>query len=141
MNEFIYDFCFLYSNQLFDLMNLQTDDTLILINDEFAIRKNEIIQHAKIMTKSREQLIIVNSVRFNGIKIKLLKNESITLNQKSHAGGIQIIKDQNSSSINFRDLVREKLTLKNQYLAQRTKNAYVALIYQLDVFFYFAHAA
>lgn len=50
MNEFIYNFCFFYNNQLFDLMNLQINDTLILINDEFAIRENEIIQNVKIMS-------------------------------------------------------------------------------------------
>ena len=141
MNEFTYDFCFLYSNQPFDLMGLQIDDTLILTSDEFAIREDKAIQHAKIMTKSRKQLTTANSVRFNDIKIKLLKDENITLNQESHAGGIQIIKNQNSSSISSRGLMREKLTLKNQYLAQRARGAYVASICQSEASFDLAHAA
>lgn len=121
-------------------MDLQIDDTLILASDEFAIRKNEAIQNVKIMTKSREQLTTANPVRFNGIKIKLLKNESITLNQESHADGIQIIKNQNFSSISFRDLMRKKLIFKDQYFAQRTRDAYVASICQSEIFFDLAHA-
>lgn len=122
-------------------MNLQIDNTFILINNEFAIRKNEIIQNFKIMTKSQKQLFIANSIRFNNIKIKLLKNKNITLNQKSPADEIQIIKNQNSLFINFRDLMKKKLIFKDQYFVQRAKDAYVASIYQSEIFFDFVHAA
>ena len=67
-----YNSCFFYNIESFELMNLQTNDIFILINDNFAIVKNEIIESIKIKTKFRKCFIINNSIKFNEIKIKFL---------------------------------------------------------------------
>ncbi len=54
---------------LFDSANkvvdLQTNDTVIFANQEFANKKEKAIIEAKIMTKLREKLDSKNSIKFN----------------------------------------------------------------------------
>ena len=129
MIESTYDSCFFYSNQLFVVIGFQTDDTLIFASDEFAIREKNAIQNAKIMIKPRECLDASHFIKFNDVKIKFESDGSIYLNHESHAS-IQLVKFCDLSFISSKSIVREKLTPKQQYLAQRVKDAYVACIYQ-----------
>lgn len=140
MTESTYDSCFLYSNQPFAMIGLQTDDTLIFAADEFATREEEAIQAAKIMTKPRECLNASHPIKFNGVKIKLESDGSIYLNHESHAS-VQPVKTYDTSSISSRGIVREKLTPKEQYLAQRARGAYVACICQPEASFDLSYAA
>lgn len=48
MKESIYDPYFLYSSGLFDVVEMQTDDTLILADNDFAGKEESVIQTAKI---------------------------------------------------------------------------------------------
>ncbi len=76
MIQFTYDSCLLYIFTLdqidMSIMNMQTDDTFILVDQSFAVVEEEAIHSAKIMIKAREQLISNNSLKFNDIKIERL---------------------------------------------------------------------
>ena len=91
------------------------------------------------MTKSRKCFIIINSIKFNDTKIKFLTDKSIILKRKS-ANRIFLIKQQNSSFINAREIIKLKLILKNQYIVQRVKNAYMIFICQSKTLFDFFYA-
>ncbi len=76
MIQFTYDSCLLYIS-IFDqidmsIMSMQIDDTLILTDQSFAVVENEAIISAKIMIKTREQLISNNSLKFNDTRIERL---------------------------------------------------------------------
>ncbi len=47
------------------IVNMQTNDILILINSNFAIAKEKAIVNAKIMIKSRNDLDSNSSLKFN----------------------------------------------------------------------------
>ena len=66
-----YDSCLFHSIELFDLIDFQTDDTLIFVSNDFVIKKNEIIKTINIMIKKREYFSITNSIKFNDMKIEL----------------------------------------------------------------------
>ena len=140
MAESTYDSCFFFCNKPFAVIGLQTDDTLIFATDAFATREEEAIQTAKIMTKPREQLDVTHPIKFNGVKIKLGEDGSLYLNHESHAL-VQPVKQSDSSSTSARGVVRERLTPKEQYLAQRARGAYVACICQPEASFDLSHAA
>jgi hypothetical protein len=63
---------------------MQTDDTFILIDQSFAIAEKEAIHSAKIMIKSREQLISDNSLKFNDIRIERIEDDTIYFRQEIH---------------------------------------------------------
>ncbi len=48
-----------------EVVDFQTNDTLIFANQEFADKKKKAIVEAKIMIKSREKLDSKNSIKFN----------------------------------------------------------------------------
>jgi hypothetical protein len=54
MIQFTYDFCLLYKSESRGIVNMQIDDTLILIDQSFVIVEDEAIISAKIMIKTRE---------------------------------------------------------------------------------------
>jgi predicted Zn-dependent protease len=114
---------------------MQTDDTLILVDMNFAKRKKQTIVETKIMIKSRDELesTEANSLKFNDTIIKRLdSNDSnnIHFNQISQLDYLQLIQNVESSIINSRSKIRIKLSSKEQYVAQRARDAYVASICQ-----------
>ena len=113
---------------------------MIFATDEFAIREEKTIQAVKIMTKFRECLDASHLIKFNDVKIKFESDESIYLSHESHAS-MQSVKIYDTSFISSKGIVREKLTSKKQYLAQRAKNAYVACICQSEASFDLSYAA
>jgi hypothetical protein len=58
MIQFTYDFCLLYKLDinLSDVVNMQTDDILLLADQSFVVLEKETIKSAKIMIKDRERL-------------------------------------------------------------------------------------
>ena len=152
MKESTYDSCLLYSHQSFGIVEMQTDDTLLLAIDDFANREKKAVKSAKILTKDRICLISTNPIKFNGMKIQLhfsIKNSNffninnffyITLFHETHVGGIALIQKNETLFINNRDLVRKNLSTKNQYVAQRAKGAYLASICQFEAFFDLSYA-
>lgn len=51
MEESTYDLCLLYNSKLFGIMEIQTNNILILADSNFASVKEAAIQVVKIMTK------------------------------------------------------------------------------------------
>jgi CMP-2-keto-3-deoxyoctulosonic acid synthetase len=76
------------------IMSMQTDDTFILTDQSFAVVEKEAIHSAKMMTKTREQLIFENSLKFNDIRIERInssKNKAIYFRQDTYIQDIQLI--------------------------------------------------
>ncbi len=89
------------------------------------------------MTKDKEQLISDNFLKFNETRIERLdSNEIIYFRQKTHIQNIQLINSIESSSItNAREKVRVNLIFREQYIAQRARDVYLATICQLETIF------
>jgi hypothetical protein len=124
---------------------MQTDDTLILADQSFAVAEEEAVHSAKIMTKTREQLTSTNPLKFNDTRIERLEPNEIGIiyfRQETHIQDIQLIDSVESTIItNARDKVRIKLTPRKQYVAQRAREAYLTSICQPEASFDLSHAA
>jgi hypothetical protein len=146
MSQSIYDLCFFHTNMKIDtslnlqtnlkndllrtnmnIVNMQTNDILILIDSNFAVAKEKAIIDAKIMSKSRNNLESNSSLKFNDTIIKRQQND-IYLRQISQFNHFQLIKNINIAIINFKNKIRFALTSKKQYVTQRACDAYVASI-------------
>ena len=103
-------------------------------------RKTEIIKTINIMFKQRKCFIIINSIKFNDMKIKFNENETINIKYVSNVKNISLIKNYKSSIINFRNVVKKKLTSNDQYITHRARNAYVISICQSETSFDFSYA-
>ncbi len=148
MTQFTYDSCLLYiiNHICTKIMSMQTDDTLILVDQSFAVVENEAIHSAKIMIKTREQLISNNSLKFNDIRIERLDfiDQSSTIiyfRQETHIQDIQLIQSIESIITNARSKVRTQLISKKQYVIQRAREAYLTSICQFEASFDLSHAA
>jgi hypothetical protein len=103
---------------------MQTDNTLFLVDQSFAVVEEKAIHSAKIMIKTREQLISNNSLKFNDIRIERFDlNESIYYRQETHIQDIQLIQSIESIITSARDKVRIKLISRKQYVTQRAREA------------------
>jgi hypothetical protein len=150
MIQFLYDFCLLYISSIIivqidmSIIDIQIDDTLILADQSFAVVEKKAIHSAKIMIKTREQLISNNLLKFNDIKIERLDwidQKIIYYKQETHIQDIQLIQSIESIITNARDKVRIKLILKEQYVIQRARETYLTFICQLKASFDLSHAA
>jgi hypothetical protein len=145
MIESTFDLCLLhiveFINQNFDIIKLQTDDTLILANDDFVtLKENELIR-ARLTFKKREKLISTISIKFNDDMI-FLSNNFLLFTQSKQFDQIKLI--NLSFSINltsFREEIRKMITFKNQYVAQKTQDVYIATISQFEAIFDLSFAA
>jgi hypothetical protein len=57
MTQLTYDPCLLYSNKLFGIVGLQTNNTLFLVNKTFADTEENKLYKAKFIAKERENLL------------------------------------------------------------------------------------
>ncbi len=143
MIESIFDFCLLHITQIefvefinhFEVINIQTDDTLNLANEDFVtLKENELIR-ARLTLKKREKLISTISIKFNDDLI-FSSDNFLLFTQSKQFDQIKLI--NLSSLINltsFREEIRKMITLKDQYIAQRARDAYIATISQLEASF------
>ena len=115
-------------------MRMQTDDTLILADNNFASKEKAESKAANIMTKEQEHLTFTQPLKFNGVQIKL-DSKGIVLTKKSYVGGIFLVTDHDVDSISSRRITREKFLSKEQYLAQKARGAYITSVYQPEVSF------
>jgi hypothetical protein len=121
---------------------MQIDDILILIDQSFVIVEDEAIISAKIMIKTCEQLSFEHSLKFNDIRIERIdSNDAIYFRQEKHIQDIQLIKIEFIIIINARDKIRIMLISKKQYIAQRTREAYLISICQSKASFDLFRAA
>jgi hypothetical protein len=142
MIESTFDSCLLHIEFIhFEIVDIQTDDTFILADDEFVTLKENELARARLMFKKREKLISTTSIKFNDDLIFLFDNFLLFIQSKQFD---QIKLINLSSSINltsFREEIRKMITLKNQYVAQRAQDAYIATISQFEASFDFSFAA
>jgi hypothetical protein len=125
----------------FEVINIQTDDTLILANDEFVTLEENELARARLTFKKRKKLISTSSIKFNDDLIFLFDN-FLLLIQSKQFDQIKLI--NLSFSINLtssREEIRKMIILKNQYVAQRTRDVYIATISQFEASFDFSFAA
>jgi hypothetical protein len=146
MSQSIYDFYFLHTNIKTDtssdlqtnlkddslrtnmsIVNMQTNNILILINLNFAVAKEKAIVNVKIMIKSRNDLNSNFSLKFYDTVIKRQEND-IYLKQISQFDHFQLIQIIDIAIINSKDKIRFALISKEQYVTQRAREAYVASI-------------
>jgi hypothetical protein len=119
-----YDFCLLHTsmkidsssdlqtnlkNDLFrtnmNIVNMQTNDILMLIDSNFATAKEKAIVDVKIMIKSRNDLVLNTSLKFNDTIIER-QEKNIYFKQISQFDHLQLIKIVDSIIINFRDKIK-----------------------------------
>jgi hypothetical protein len=141
MIESTFDSCLLHIEFIhFEIVDIQTNDTLILADDEFVtLEKNELAR-ARLTFKKRKKLISTISIKFNDDLIFLFDN-FLLLIQSKQFDQIKLI--NLSFSINltsFREEIRKIIILKNQYVAQRARDVYIATISQFEASFDFSFA-
>jgi hypothetical protein len=162
MIESTFDSCLLHINQFnqiefiefinqsnfinhFEIVDLQTDDTLILADDKFAALEEKKLIRAHLTSKKREKLNLITSIKFNDELIILANDDndkSLLLIQSKQFDQIKLI--NLSFSINLtssREEMRKMITLKNQYIVQRTRDVYIATISQFEASFDLSFAA
>jgi hypothetical protein len=140
MDQSTYDPCLLQSNEPFGIVGLQTDDTLLLADETFAeVEQNE-LHRAKFMAKEREQLTVDTPLKFNGGLIQLV-SDGITLTQERQCKNLSTITVKPAASTSSRGVTRASLTLKDQYIAQRARGAYIASVCQPEASFDLSFAA
>ncbi len=143
MTKSTYDFCLLFINQsVFELIKMQTDDTLMLRNDRFAELKESELKKAKLMFKKREMLITLTSIKFNNEMIIIDSSGTLLLNQFKQFDQIRLINMTISVDlIDSRDQIRKMVTSKDQYVAQRARDAYIVIMTQSEASFDFSLTA
>jgi hypothetical protein len=148
MTQSTYDLCLLHTNMKIDtssilqislqndhlhtdmsIVDMQIDDTLILIDLNFATAKKKAIIDVKIMIKSRDHLESNSSLKFNDTIIERQKND-IYFRQISQSDHLQLIQIVDIAITSSKDKIRLALISKKQYVTQRARSAYVASICQ-----------
>jgi hypothetical protein len=122
-------------------MKLQIDDTLILANDDFAELEERKLARVALTFKNREKLISTVTIKFNDDLI-FLSHNSLLLTQSKQFDQIKLI--NLSFSINltsFREENRKMITLKDQYVVQRTRDVFIATVLQFEASFDLSFAA
>ncbi len=89
------------------------------------------------MIKTREQLNFEHFLKFNDIRIERIdSNDIIHFRQESHIQNIQLINSIEFTIItNARDKIKKMLIIKKQYIAERTRETYLASICQSEASF------
>jgi hypothetical protein len=141
-----FDSCLLHIDFInhFELVDLQTDDTLILADDEFATLEENELARAHLTFKRRQKFNLITSIKFNDELIILADDDndkSLLLTQSKQFDQIKLI--NLSFSINLtssREEIRKMITFKDQYIVQRARDVYIATISQFEASFDFSFA-
>jgi hypothetical protein len=104
------------------IVDMQTNDILILIDSNFAIAKEKAIIDAKIIIKSRDNLDSNFPLKFNDTIIERQEND-IYFKQISQFDHFQLIQHINIAIISSRDRIKLALISKEQYVRQRARDA------------------
>ena len=142
MGESTYDPCLLYTNSNgFGVVGLQTDDTLFLADNTFATAEESMLKEAGFLAKEREKLTLTTPIRFNGGQIKL-DNGSLLLTQERQCQNLKVVALKKATDLtSSRGEVRQAVTPKDQYIAQRARGAYIATVCQPEAAFDLSFAA
>lgn len=142
MDQSTFDPCLLYSNKPFGIVGLQTDDTLFLGDIDFAAAEQNNLKKAQFLAKEREHLSVDKPIKFNGGLIQLLEqHNSITLSQERQCQNLRLVHEKPVTTTSSRGTVRDSLTPKEQYVAQRARGAYIASVCQPEASFDLSFAA
>ena len=122
-----FDPCFLITTTKapFGIVGMQTDDTIILGDDQFSALEEDELTKANLMAKPKEKLDPTTPLLFNRCIISMDK-DSIALRQKGQGKRINVV-DIDS--------------IKQSYVEQRARGAYVASICQPEASFDLSVAA
>jgi hypothetical protein len=129
MEQSTYDPCLLYSNRPFGVVGLQTDDTLFVGDDDFVEKEQAGLEKAKFMAKERERLTSTHNLKFNGGIIET-DGTAITLTQVRQCKNLKTVSNKNTTTTSSRGAVRQNLSIKDQYIAQRARGAYISSVCQ-----------
>ena len=155
MQQSTYDPCLLYTNKKgFGIVDLQIDDTLILRDETFANAKNFHFHETKLLAKKKEKLTSQHQIKFNDAYIKqensqslsqekfqLKNSQSLYLNQERLCKNLRLIESKPKNLTSAKSVIRKSVTFENQYVTQRTKDAYIATLSQSKAAFDFSFAA
>jgi hypothetical protein len=142
MSESTYDPCLLYINTNgFGVVGLQTDDTLFLADNTFATTEDTELKKANFSAKDREKLTSTTPIKFNGGQIKLEIDGSILLTQERQCANLKLVALKSIDLTSSRGDVRQAVTPKDQYVAQRARGAYIATVCQPEAAFDLSFAA
>jgi hypothetical protein len=124
---------------------LQTDDTLILADDEFVALEEKKLTRAHLTFKKRERLNLIISIKFNDELIILADDDNdkfLLLTQSKQFDQIRLIDVKTSVDLtSSRDEIRKMITSKDQYIIQRAKKAYIVIVSQSEASFDLSFAA
>jgi hypothetical protein len=122
MGTSTYDPCLLITkdeNGPFGLVGMQTDDTLILGDNEFVKQEDVELKRAELLAKSSEQL-----TGDNPLLLKLMIDGDVALVQK-----------EQGKRLCLNDLNSDEAEVKQAYLEQRARGAYIGTICQPEATF------
>ena len=140
MQQSTYDSCLLYTcNKGFEIVELQIDDILIFGNEIFANFENFHFHEIKLLAKDRDQFTFKHFFKFNDVYIKQ-KGNSFHLNQDRLCKNLRLVTPKSSDLTSARGVVKKKMKFENQYVVQKTKNAYIATLNQSEATFDFSFA-
>ena len=77
IKQLIYNFCFFYNNILFNIINLQTNNTFFIKNVDFIKKKQISLKKVKFIIKKYKRFIFIYNFKFNKRIIKI-NNIAIT---------------------------------------------------------------
>lgn len=129
MEESIYNLCLLCKSSPFGIVGIQSKDTLILPDKNFASKKEAKIKIAKIMTKDQEYFTSIQLLKFNRTQIKF-DSKDIVLTKESHVREILLEIDHNKDSTSSREITRKKLSPMEYSLTQKARDIYIFSICQ-----------
>jgi hypothetical protein len=102
----------------------------MLRNDLFAELKENELKKAKLTSKKRKMLITLTLIKFNK-EIIFVDQKELLLNQSKQFDQIRLINISTSIDlIDSRNQIRKMITSKDQYVTQRIKDAYIAIMTQ-----------
>ena len=141
MAQSTYDSCLLHTNTNgFEVVGLQTDDTLMLADGKFAAAEEKELNAAKLLAKDREMLNKSHSIKFNGGYIKL-QTDGIHLTQENQCKCLKLVTLKKTDLTGSCGQIRKAVAPKDQYIAQRARGAYIATVSQPEAAFDLSYAA
>ncbi len=140
MMKSTYDSCLLFTKQInrnvFEMIEMQTNDILMLEDDVFAELKKKKLKKAKLTFKKRKMLITLTSIKLNDEVIIIDSSNILLLNQFNQFNQIRLINISASVDlISSRDQIKKMMTSKNQYVIQHARRAYIAIMTQSEANF------
>ncbi|KHJ33967.1 hypothetical protein EV44_g3646 [Erysiphe necator] len=146
LKQSTFDPCLLYSTNEtkkgYGILGLQTDDTLILADDDFAAEEEIQLEKAKFIAKKRKLLTETESLNFNGGDINKEKDSlSICLTQEMHCRNLRLVESEPTDIVGTRSKTRKAVSQLDQFVSHRARGAYIASVCQPEASFDLSSAA